>query len=97
MISEESNIFGDLLQDDFVDSYNNLTLKTVHMLRHFKFEQHKHFLKTDDDSFVGIGKERLDNSASLHTLFSDGHTILDKKLSRADLNALNALRRTNIV
>lgn len=32
----ESNEFGDILQEDFVDTYENQTVKTVFMLKHIK-------------------------------------------------------------
>lgn len=32
-IVQESDAFGDLIQESFVDSYNNLTLKTIMMLK----------------------------------------------------------------
>lgn len=32
-ISQESYMFGDMIQESFIDSYNNLTLKTIMMLK----------------------------------------------------------------
>lgn len=32
-IGQESEMFGDVIQESFVDSYNNLTLKTIMMLK----------------------------------------------------------------
>ncbi len=46
-----------------MDSYNNLTLKTIHILKYFSgpaAETANFLLKTDDDSFV--------NLAALHDL-----------------------------
>ena len=34
-IVEENLAFGDILQEDFVDSYNNLTLKSLFTLKYF--------------------------------------------------------------
>lgn len=32
-IVQESDMFGDVIQESFIDSYNNLTLKTIMMLK----------------------------------------------------------------
>lgn len=32
-IVNESEVYGDIIQESFVDSYNNLTLKTIMMLK----------------------------------------------------------------
>jgi len=56
-IEEEQRVHGDILQDDFLDSYNNLTLKTIHIVKYFVREvNYEHLFKTDDDSFVNMGK-----------------------------------------
>ena len=34
-IENEFNEYGDILQDSFLDSYNNLTIKSVHILKYF--------------------------------------------------------------
>lgn len=55
-VVEESRAHGDILQEDFVDSYLNLTLKTVMGLKWGS--QHcrsaKYFMKTDDDMFINL-------------------------------------------
>ena len=59
---EESKIYGDLLQESFIDTYANLTLKSVMLLRWFSRNcnnsalnvQTKYVLKTDDDTYVNI-------------------------------------------
>lgn len=52
---EESAIYNDIVQDHFVDSYNNLTLKSIFMLKlvasHCK-DTVQFLMKTDDDMFV---------------------------------------------
>ncbi|RZB41455.1 Galactosyl T domain containing protein, partial [Asbolus verrucosus] len=57
-IEEESAIFGDIIQEGFVDNYNNLTLKSLMMLKlvnsHCKSSV-TNFLKSDDDSYVNLG------------------------------------------
>ena len=35
LIKQEQTTFGDILQEDFVDSYNNLTLKSLFSLKYF--------------------------------------------------------------
>lgn len=32
-INQESDYFGDIVQESFLDSYNNLTLKSIMMLK----------------------------------------------------------------
>ena len=54
----ESDMHGDILQEDFVDSYRNLTLKGVMGLRwiaeHCSSSRLRYVMKTDDDIFVNI-------------------------------------------
>ncbi|XP_039484066.1 beta-1,3-galactosyltransferase 1 [Drosophila santomea] len=53
----ESEQYNDIIQDNFVDSYNNLTLKSVMALKHIShscFNTSAFFLKCDDDTFVNI-------------------------------------------
>ena len=55
-IIEEAKIFGDILQEDFVDSYKNLTYKAICALKYVS-EKCKHVpfvLKTDDDVFINM-------------------------------------------
>ena len=57
-IEDESNQYGDILQESFLDSYNNLTIKSIHILKYFvKMTNgvgNKYLLKTDDDSFIHL-------------------------------------------
>lgn len=55
-LETESASYRDILQEDFVDSYNNLTLKTMMAFRWAStFCQKAEFvMKTDDDMFVNI-------------------------------------------
>lgn len=64
---EESELHNDLIQDHFIDSYNNLTLKTVIMTQLVSTHcanSTKFLLKIDDDmflrttAFVAMLKER---------------------------------------
>ncbi|KAG5884967.1 hypothetical protein JTB14_000360 [Gonioctena quinquepunctata] len=55
---EESSQYGDIIQENFIDSYYNLTLKTIHMLkvtvRHCS--NTNFLLKIDDDMYVNVPK-----------------------------------------
>lgn len=56
-INEESLQFKDIVQEDFIDSYNNLTLKSAMMLKLFTLKcQHKasYLLKIDDDIYLNL-------------------------------------------
>ena len=60
-ISKEAHYHQDILQADMVDHYNNLTLKSVMMLKFFTNESNFHdsmppyyLMKTDDDSYVNV-------------------------------------------
>ncbi|XP_060079876.1 beta-1,3-galactosyltransferase 5-like [Ylistrum balloti] len=69
---EESKIYNDIIQEDFQESYVNLTLKTIMAFKwasthcpHAQF-----FMKTDDDMYVnipGVRKALNDNSEQLKT------------------------------
>ncbi|XP_053977925.1 beta-1,3-galactosyltransferase 1-like isoform X2 [Hylaeus volcanicus] len=56
IIAEESHQFNDIIQEKFYDTYNNLTLKSVMMLKWITSNcgQAKYLMKTDDDMFVNI-------------------------------------------
>ncbi|KAF7412590.1 hypothetical protein HZH66_001486 [Vespula vulgaris] len=55
-IIEESFQFNDILQEKFLDTYNNLTLKSIMILKWVttNCEEAKFIMKTDDDMFVNI-------------------------------------------
>ena len=53
-INLEAETHGDILMVDFVDSYNNLTLKSLHALKYFLSLKFSHMLKVDDDCFVNF-------------------------------------------
>uniref|UniRef100_T1H463 Hexosyltransferase n=1 Tax=Megaselia scalaris TaxID=36166 RepID=T1H463_MEGSC len=59
-LDNENELYGDLIRGNFVDSYNNLTLKTISMLewldRNCNSPLPKFILKTDDDMFINIPK-----------------------------------------
>lgn len=55
-VARESRLFGDVIQADFMDTYNNLTIKSVVLLKWTG--QHcpetRYILKTDDDMYVNV-------------------------------------------
>lgn len=55
-MEEESLHYSDIIQEGFVDSYNNLTLKSVMMLKWVlsNCRSVRYIMKTDDDMFVNI-------------------------------------------
>lgn len=53
----ESDRFGDIIQERFIDSYNNLTLKSVVLLKlvsSYCANSTKYVFKIDDDMFVNM-------------------------------------------
>lgn len=56
-IVSESDEYGDIIQESFLDSYNNLTVKTVMMLKWMNVNcigKVKYLMKCDDDTFVNV-------------------------------------------
>lgn len=55
-IEEEARTYNDIIQEDFIDSYNNLTLKSVMLLKYIKnhCDNVRYVLKSDDDMFVHV-------------------------------------------
>ncbi|KAH8402354.1 hypothetical protein KR009_011519 [Drosophila setifemur] len=56
-IHNEAEQYNDIIQENFVDSYNNLTLKSVMALKHITrncSNTTAFFLKCDDDTFVNV-------------------------------------------
>jgi len=55
-VIEENNLFHDIIKEDFVDSYKNLTYKTIMGLKWVsqKCSNAKYLLKTDDDMWINI-------------------------------------------
>lgn len=55
-IVEESRVHGDIIQEDFIDTYKNLTLKSIMGLKWAAIfcSQADLILKTDDDVFVNV-------------------------------------------
>ena len=57
-IKDENSLYEDIILGSFIDSYNNLTLKTTSMLEWVDnyCNKAKFVLKTDDDMFINIPK-----------------------------------------
>ncbi|KAH8247667.1 hypothetical protein KR038_007752, partial [Drosophila bunnanda] len=56
-LREEANQHNDIIQEDFIDSYLNLTLKTVLALKHVSSSCSNttaYIFKTDDDAFINV-------------------------------------------
>ncbi|KAI8497167.1 hypothetical protein Bbelb_251160 [Branchiostoma belcheri] len=55
-LEQEDKLHHDIIQENFVDSYHNLTHKTIMCLKYaFKFcPKARYLLKTDDDTFVNV-------------------------------------------
>lgn len=57
-VEEEKRLYEDIVQEDFVDSYNNLTIKSIMMLKFIRqmCAHAKYIAKTDDDIFFDVKK-----------------------------------------
>ena len=54
-VNMEADIHRDILVPDFLDSYNNLTLKSLHAIKYFlRQKKFTHMLKVDDNCFVNL-------------------------------------------
>ncbi|XP_017125126.1 beta-1,3-galactosyltransferase 1 [Drosophila elegans] len=56
-LTREANHYNDMIQENFVDSYHNLTLKSVMALKHISrscSSTAAFLLKCDDDSFINV-------------------------------------------
>ena len=57
-LEQEQAEYGDILQESFKDSYNNLTIKSIYILKYYvriaDNLESNFLLKTDDDSFIHL-------------------------------------------
>ncbi|KAF5285708.1 hypothetical protein FQA39_LY16514, partial [Lamprigera yunnana] len=88
VIEKEQFLYGDILQGKFVDTYENLTLKTISMLEWVKefCPKSDYVLKTDDDMFINIprlltfiGKRNPESRAIYGRLAKKWKPIRNKK------------------
>ncbi|XP_059168885.1 beta-1,3-galactosyltransferase 1-like [Physella acuta] len=56
LLLQESVLYGDILQEDFVDCYNNLSIKSVSILKYVFLHcpKAKYMLKADDDMYINV-------------------------------------------
>lgn len=56
VLQREGDMYGDIIRGNFVDSYSNLTLKTISILEWVDVycSEVKFILKTDDDMFINV-------------------------------------------
>lgn len=67
VVENEAKVFDDVIVEDFIDDYSNLTIKTAFAMKHFSrhFNNSKYFLKIDDDVFL--------NPKNLYSLLKSEH------------------------
>ncbi|XP_047523945.1 uncharacterized protein LOC125062222 [Pieris napi] len=70
-IDEEVDKYGDIIQEGFIDSYNNLTLKSIMMLKWVTNncgDSVRYILKTDDDMYINVPNlmTNLQNRSKIH-------------------------------
>lgn len=71
----EAKLYQDVVIENFIDSYNNLTLKTGFMLKHFMelCPNARFLMKTDDDMFV--------NTKLINELLTDESSLFGKVIT----------------
>ncbi|XP_059614392.1 beta-1,3-galactosyltransferase 1-like [Phlebotomus argentipes] len=92
-IGAESEQFGDVLQEGFLDSYNNLTLKSVMLLKWVSnncLDRVRFVMKCDDDVFLNVPN-------LLHILMGGIVPVYNDTLSFYDLSSLVATRKRTAV
>ncbi|XP_074860831.1 UDP-GalNAc:beta-1,3-N-acetylgalactosaminyltransferase 1 isoform X1 [Carettochelys insculpta] len=79
-IEDESILYGDIIRQDFMDTYNNLTLKTIMAFRWVSefCSNAKYIMKTDSDVFINTGNliTFLQNINSSDNFFT-GYPLID--------------------
>lgn len=77
-VLDESGLYRDIIQEDFIDSYRNLSVKSVGMLKWASTfcSSAKYILKSDDDMFINIPNlvSRLKNEMLPRVVL--GHTFV---------------------
>ena len=83
-LHQEFHNHHDIVQDSFIDTYHNLSLKSIAILRWVKHycPNTKFVLKTDDDMYINIPLLLKDLHNSVHEHFIMGHIIAGASPSR---------------
>ncbi|XP_030072116.1 UDP-GalNAc:beta-1,3-N-acetylgalactosaminyltransferase 1 [Microcaecilia unicolor] len=84
-VEDESHSFGDIIRQDFLDTYDNLTLKTIMAFQWVSefCSNTKYIMKADSDVFVNTGNlvRFLLNFNSTESLFT-GFPLIDNNSNR---------------
>uniref|UniRef100_A0A8C8RWC5 Hexosyltransferase n=1 Tax=Pelusios castaneus TaxID=367368 RepID=A0A8C8RWC5_9SAUR len=79
-VEDESILYGDIIRQDFMDTYNNLTLKTIMAFKWVSefCSNTKYIMKTDSDVFINTGNliTFLQNVNSSDNFFT-GYPLID--------------------
>uniref|UniRef100_T1GJU5 Hexosyltransferase n=1 Tax=Megaselia scalaris TaxID=36166 RepID=T1GJU5_MEGSC len=91
-LQNEIKDYGDILQEDFLDTYNNLTIKSVMMLKWIVgnqcYDKFKFLVKCDDDSFINIPN-------LLHYLLGGTLPLYNSTVSMYDEKSYKVLNERN--
>lgn len=91
-LRQEAERYDDIVQEQFMDSYNNLTIKSVMalkwILRNKCNEQASFFMKCDDDTFVNVPN-------LLHFLLGGTVPLYNDTLDYYDSNSYQTLSSIN--
>lgn len=88
LIVDENDEYGDIIQETFHDTYNNLTIKSVMMLKWVTnyCPRASYLMKTDDDMYINIKNllralttRSSNNGILLGSLICNAHPISDPK------------------
>lgn len=79
-VTNEAKMFNDIIVEDFVDSYMNLTVKTAFAMKQFlwHFKDSTYFLKIDDDVLL--------NPENLYKYLNDESVPKDAIIGRRGLS-----------
>lgn len=97
-LDNEIRDYGDILQEDFLDTYNNLTIKSVMMLKWIAdtrcHEKFKFLVKCDDDTFINIPNLLHYLLGGTLPLYNATVSLYDEKSYKV-LNERNRLTQTS--
>ncbi|XP_071789656.1 beta-1,3-galactosyltransferase 1-like [Asterias amurensis] len=86
LLQDESATHHDILQADFLDTYKNLTIKTIVALKwiHTYCSHASYFMKTDDDMYISYANivKNLSAPSTPTTDFAMGHLFENNFASR---------------